>query len=204
MYYISPVEVVPYPPDVHKEVLLTTSPYTQLKSGIVQLDFSMMTYAPVEQDYQSGILPIAVRAQGRTSSYLGIRMTEEDRALLDTHDRELSTDSFSFDQVVIGDTDFIMPANDPRGRYYDIGFNPSEGQMYDANIGLLGQLLESMIYGDDLLALRHRTMSIKILNKNGYQNKKALYTLLILGLPVFLMALLFVSFRWYRKKKYAS
>ena len=204
LYYVSAIETSEFPKTIEKTTLLTTSPYTRIRTSPVTVNFGFMQVTPDPMDYQEGNIPLCVELKGRTQPYYTNRITSEDKQFLSEFNLEYSADSQYIQQVVISDADFIIPAQGPDGRLYPIGYNPAERQMYQANTQLLGNILEYLIDGDEILALANRTSDLTILDKQRYDASRNRYLVISLVLPLVLLLLSYLFYHWWRKRRYAS
>jgi len=202
-YFVSPISFLEYPKTVIKQSLLKTSSYTQRQGAPAQLDFGLMSIAPDPARYQTGPLTIGASIQGRVRPYFTNRLLEEDRALLTSAGLTYDLDSQYIDQVVLSDADFFLPVRDNSGRYYPIGYNQIEGQMYDANALLIAQLLESLIDGDDILRLAQKESALSLLDTRKYEANRTKYVTLLLIMPLLVLLIWYLLYHWYRKRKYA-
>ncbi len=201
-YFVSPLELLEFPQTVMKEVLLTTSPYTRSLKTPLPIDFGFMQLKPNPEEYQRGALPIGVKVEGRVKPYFQNRLTSDDKALLSKHNVPYTLDSQYIEQVIISDADIAIPPRDKQG-YFPIGYNVLEGRMYDANAELISNLLESMIDGDDILAIAQKTSSLSLMDKQKFYKSETFYYLLLLALPLGLLFVSYIVYHWIRKRKYA-
>ena len=201
-YFVSPLELLEFPRTVVKEVLLSTSPYTKSIKTPRPIDFGFMQIKPNPDEYQKGALPIGVKVEGRVKPYFQNRLTAEDKLLLSKYNIPYTLDSQYIEQIIISDADIAIPPRDRQG-FFPIGYNVLEGRMYDANAVLISNLLESMIDGDDILAIAQKTTSLSLMDKQKFHKSETFYYLLLLALPLVLLFISYIVYHWHRKRKYA-
>ena len=201
-YFVSPLELLEFPQSVMKEVLLSTSPYTKSIKTPRPIDFGFMQIRPNPEEYQKGPLTVGVKVEGRVKPYFQNRLTEDDRSLLSKYNIPYTLDSQYIKQVIISDADMAIPPRDKQG-YFPIGYNVLEGRMYDANAELISNLLESLIDGDDILAIAQKTTSLSLIDKQKFYKSQTFYYLLLLALPLVLLFFSYIVYHWLRKRKYA-
>ena len=201
-FFVSPLELLEFPKSVRKEVLLTTSPYTRSLKTPMPIDFGFMQLKPNPEEYQNGSIPIGVKIEGRVKPYFQNRLTANDKSLLSKYKIPYTLDSQYIEQVIISDADIAIPQRDQKG-YFPIGYNVVEGRMYDANAELISNLLESLIDGEDILAIGQKTTSLSLIDKQKFYKSETFYYLLLLLVPLVLLFISFIVYHWLRNRMYA-
>lgn len=203
-YFVSSIDILEYPKTVKKESILSTSDYTQNVSTPALLDFQFMQQAPRAEDYNKGKQIIGVELEGRVKPYFNSRLTNEDVDFLDTHGIQYDTDSQYIHQVVISDMDWLSPQKDFNGKYNPIGYNPYDGQMYDANTELFVRLLEYLIDGDDLLKLSDKQSAISFLDRQRLKAHRITYDAILIALPLTVLLIIYLAYHYIRRRRYAG
>lgn len=203
LFYCSPIESNEVPRTVQKKVLLTTSPYTQVRTSPIPVNFGFMRLTPDPEEYKGGTIPVGIGIEGRIRPYFTNRLTTEDNRLLQEYGLSYPRDSQYIEQILVTDTDFIIPNRGSNGGVFPIGYNPADRQMYDASTQLIANLLEKLIDGPDLLMLSNRKSDLTILDRPRYERASLYYQFLLLGCPLVLLALSYFIYHWLRKRKYA-
>ncbi len=201
-YFASPIQLLEYPKSVMKTPLLSTGSYTKVISTPYLLDFAFMQKAPDPKEYNRGEQLISVEIEGRVKPYFQNRLTTEDISLLDQYDITYNTDSQYIHQIVISDVDWLMPSSSQRG-FFPVGYNAYENQMYDANAELLVNLIEYLVDGDDLIALKEKFSSISYLDRQKLASQTSWYYFILLGLPLIALMCLYICYHLVRRRKYA-
>ena len=204
LYFATNLESLEFPETIEKKALIRTSPYTQLRSSPVPMDFSWLGVEPSPEDYGVGELDLAVHLTGESQAYFKNRLTNSDRDFLQGQAQVYVNSIISVNQIIVGDADFAIPPRGANGRYWPVGYNTYERYMYEGNAQLISNLLESLVFGDSILALAHKDSSLTLLDLPAFANKKSYYYFLLLGLPLILLSLIYVTFHWIRRRKYAS
>ncbi len=199
--FAAPIDTLGGMSGMRKEVLMATSPYTRLRRSPVPLAFNKLRVLPQKEAFQDGVQILGLEVSGETASYFKRRIQGDDRVWFENLEwSELEVGEI--DQVLISDAQVIIPPQGRDGRYSAIGYNIWDRQMYDGNTKLISHLLEHLIYGDDILMLSKRSISIGILDRVKWSSQKLLYRAYIIALPIVVSILGFVIFHLYRKKYY--
>ena len=203
-YFVSSIDILEYPKTVKKESILLTSEYTQKVATPALLDFQFMQQAPRAEDYNKGSQCIGAMLEGRIKPYFINRLTKEDVDFLANHNLKYDTDSQYIHQVVISDMDWLSPQKDFNGKYNPIGYNPYDGQMYDANADLFVRLLEYLIDGDDLLKLSDKQSAISFLDRQRLAAHRITYDAILIALPLTVLLIIYLAYHYIRRKRYAG
>ncbi len=203
LYFVSPIEILSFPESVSKSPLLTTSRYTQVKTGPALLDFSFLSVEPDPDEYNLGVLTTGVVLEGNAKPYFENRLTQDDGDLLAKFNLSYGDNQRSSVHVVIGDADFAIPQGSINGGFYPVGYNNAERFMYEGNAQLLSNIFESLLHGNEILELSNKTSSLSIIDLPRYEKNARFYQFMIAGIPLITLLLLYLSVHWYRKFKYA-
>jgi len=202
--FTAPIQIIESPFDLASRVLLTTSPYVQVRNAPITLSFDMLRVEPRPEDYNQGPLPIAIETKGVAKFQYEHRMSTEDREWLQSILGNDIVREGEIQQTLITDSDIIVPPRGRDGAYSAIGFDIWERRMFDGNFAFLMNLLELNIHGDNLLQLSQREMSNPVLDINQYNENKNMYTFLLLGLPILILLITYWIYQFFRKRKYAN
>ncbi|MCL2027913.1 MAG: gliding motility-associated ABC transporter substrate-binding protein GldG [Bacteroidales bacterium] len=186
--------------EIHKTILLTTSPYTRTVGlpSIVNFDIVKENLSP--NDFQKGELPVAVLLEGSFESHFRNRMAYG----LEKINIPMKHQSEFTQMIVISDADIIknrysFEQNQP----FPMGFDPYTKQTY-ANKTFIVNCVNYLLDGTLLLDLRAKIVKLRLLDKPRIEQEKNKWLLLILGLPTLLVILSAVGFIGYRRWRYAS
>ena len=204
LFFTSELELLDYPKEIVKTPLIQTSPYTQKRESPVPLDFSWLTVTPSPEDYGGGVMNIGVKILGSASAYFKNRLTNEDRDfLMGEANAYLSTPKWVH-QLIIADADFAIPPRGLNGKYWPVGYNLFERHMYEGNAQLISNLLEGMVYGNEILNVAEKESNLSLLDITSFDNKANYYYFLLIGVPSLLLSTFYFIFHFYRRRKYAT
>jgi len=204
MMFVSPIDTVRSAGNISKEVLLTTSPYTRIRNAPVPLNFEFLRIEQQPEDYNDGSQIIGIEVNGSQSAYFNRRMSPEDREWLESLGIATPLGEGRIREVLVSDADFALPPRDRNGKYVAIGYNIWEGRMHEGNAQFLNNILERMIYGDDLLRMSIRNIEIPILDRLKWSQNRNFYSLLLVGLPIGILLVSYIGFQFWRKRKYEN
>jgi len=169
--YVSPISVGRQLDGLNYSPLVTSSEYSALKKSPVALNFEMMRVQPNPNDYNVGNIVLGLEIEGKIPRYFGKRMSAEERKMTM---RYLNADDIasSSRQVIIGDASFASPTQGRNGRYYPIGFNTWDQQMYEGNMQLLSNLLDFLLLGLPILLIVLSYIIYGYFRRRKYENYK--------------------------------
>ncbi len=197
-YFVSPIDTLRTSDQIRKKPLLVSSPYTRTLSSPVQLSFDFMRVEPDPQEYKDGELVLGVALEGSFSSHFQNRLSSNDRLYLDSLNYAYQKGPGKTRQVIISDTDLILPVNDVRGNRMPLGFNKWERIIYPGNGKILANSLEYALHGDRILSLYRADFSISPFDKGKYRSNRWFYITQAAGWPTLGILLFFIIFRLYR------
>lgn len=202
-YFVQPIDTIRSAFEVEKKVLLTSSLYTRALSAPVQLDFEFMRVEPNPAEYRGGEKIFAVLLEGRAPSYFLNRVSAEEREwLVSKGIRSIQSGDSVFVQIVVGDTDFLIPMKDPSGNLLSIGYNKWDRTLYDGNLSWFFNALEYAVHGEALLNISRDELGVGILNTAKFNTYKSWYYFNLFGIPLLIIALFLGIFFFYRKVRY--
>ncbi|MDR0437679.1 MAG: gliding motility-associated ABC transporter substrate-binding protein GldG [Bacteroidales bacterium] len=184
--------------DIHKSILLTTSPYTRTVSLPAIINFDLLKQNPNPNDFRRGELPVAVLLEGSFESHFPRRMAYG----LERITIPMKHQSNPTQMIVISDASIIMNRfNFEQGFPFPMGFDPYTKQIY-ANKTFFVNCVNYLLDGSLLLDLRAKTIKLRLLDKQRIEKEKTKWLLLTLGLPTGLVILCAVGFTGFRRWRY--
>jgi ABC-2 type transport system permease protein len=204
MMFVAPIDTLRASGTIKKEVILSSSPYTKVRKSPVALNFEFLRVQQQPEDYTNGSQIVGIEVAGKQGAYLKRRMSEEDKSWLISHGIQNPLMEGGIRQVLISDVDFALPPIDRNGKYVAVGYNIWERRMHEGNAQFINNLLERLIYGDDLLRLSTRNRDIPILDRVEWNRNKNYFTFLLTGLPIGILLVFYMAFRFWRKRKYEN
>ena len=185
--------------DIQKSILLTTSPYTRIMGIPAIVNFDLLSRRPNIDQFQRGMLPVAVLLEGSFESHFTHRMARG----LERIDIPMKHQSVPTKMIVISDADIITNRYHFEHREpFPMGFDPYSRQIFD-NQTFFVNAVNYLLDGTFLLDLRARTVVLRLLDRQRIEQERNKWLLLILGLPTALVILSAVGFMGYRRWRYA-
>lgn len=205
-HFVSSIDTVGLDPDVKKTILLRTSRFSKTQIHPVEVNLDIIRKEPEIQTFNEPHRPIAVLLEGEFTSNYKNRLAPE---FADSPDFDFKEKSVHTQMIVISDGDFIR--NEVRtigenkqpfplgyDRYYPEQFTPGNTQF-------ILNCINYLCADDDLISLRMREQSMKILNPTKVRQQSITWIWVNSIVPVIIIliiGLLIVMFRKIKYKKY--
>lgn len=178
-----------------KSILLKSSNLTALKGVPSQLDLATITLPPKKEHFTKGQQNLAVLLEGSFKS------TYKDR-ILPYEIENFKPNSPNSKLIVVADGDVIKNEVSQQ-RPLELGFDPTSQKIYDNKNFLLN--CANYLLGDEgLVKLRAKQLKIPVLNLDKLSKDKNYWQVICLLGPIFFGALIYLSFFFYRKKKFTN
>lgn len=200
--FANPIEILPRE-STHYQILLSTSPYTQLQKPLSYINFSEIDRTIPENYLEETPFPLAVLVSGEIGSAYAGRIVSQQL-------NNFKSKTQQGKLLLISDGDFIKN-HVFRGTPLPLGadkyslrpdLKSAPNVIYD-NANFLINALQYML-GENLnFGFDTDSESYKILNKSLVQNAKNEWRWLSVFIPSIFLSLLFFIIYFYRKKKFS-
>ncbi|MEE2772361.1 MAG: gliding motility-associated ABC transporter substrate-binding protein GldG [Bacteroidota bacterium] len=189
--YANPIDTLKN--GIHKTVLLTSSPRTEVQGTPLQISLDLVNEKPDLTAFNSGEQNLAVLLEGQFPSVYKNRIKPFE--LDDVKDQSSDTK-----MLVISDGDVIK--NDlQRGRPVELGFDRFTGNSY-GNKEFLLNAVNYMLDDNGLIDIRSKEVRIAFLDSEKLEAERTTWQLINLAAPLVILALFGLGFHYYRRRKY--
>lgn len=189
--YANPIDTLKN--GIHKTVLLTSSPRTEVQGTPLQISLDLVNEKPDLTAFNSGEQNLAVLLEGQFPSVYKNRIKPFE--LDDVKDQSSDTK-----MLVISDGDVIK--NDlQRGRPVELGFDRFTGNSY-GNKEFLLNAVNYMLDDNGLIDIRSKEVRIAFLDSEKLQAERTTWQLINLAAPLVILVLFGLGFHYYRRRKY--
>ncbi|MEZ5009376.1 MAG: gliding motility-associated ABC transporter substrate-binding protein GldG [Chitinophagales bacterium] len=188
-------------PNVEKTILLSTSDYTRISKAPVPLDLGIARVDPLPEYFQLQFVPVAVLLEGKFRSLYDNRLTKSFIQKLVEVNEDFATESSYTKQIIISDGDIGVNDIDVSGVPLPLGYNKFTKQTF-ANRDFLLNCIEYLLDDNGLISARNKETQMQLLDKQKVLEKKGLWQVLNIGVPLIFMFLIGGWIRWRRNKKY--
>ncbi|POY38469.1 gliding motility-associated ABC transporter substrate-binding protein GldG [Solitalea longa] len=185
--------------NIHKTVLLTTSPYTRKAKVPAMLSLASVQDEPDPKDYTGGPQAAAVLLEGKFNSIFNNRTIEG--ADLSTPFKAENKESKI---ILIADGDVIR--NDVSAldkQIFPLGFDKYTNQTF-ANKVFVENSIDYLSDDSGLLTLRTKEIKIRLLDKEKIRAQRLQWQLINTIAPVALVLLFAIGHSYYRRRKYSA
>ena len=186
-------------PGIRKTVLLKTSSYSRTVNTPAIVSYGLIRQQPDENLYRGPAKIIAVLVEGEFESNYRNRIPPEI-----ANDKEIGFREYSkrTSMIFISDGDIIrnqfrIPGGEPLALGYDQFTRETFG-----NKNFILNAINYLIDGPELINLRSRELSLRLLDQTKLKNSKIQWQLINMLLPVFIIVMLGGILVWMRKRKY--
>ncbi|MCH7785576.1 MAG: gliding motility-associated ABC transporter substrate-binding protein GldG [Bacteroidetes bacterium] len=198
--YVSSIDTLPN--NIKKTILLSSSPISKIVGMPVEIDITkeinknlkIVNEGPLPFEYNSGEIPLAILLEGEFSSVYTNRVKpfkiENDKS-----------NGVSTKMIVISDGSLIknqLRANRP----LELGFDKWTNTFYGNKEFLLNSV-NYLLDDSGLINIRTKKIAIPFLDSQKTEEKRGLWQLVNLLLPLVILAIFGFIYNYYRKRKYS-
>ncbi len=201
--FASPVDTVGLNPEVQKQFLLKTSPYTRTVNVPAFINLAQIEQSPLERDFTQSNLPIAVLLEGEFPSVFNNRPLA---SLNNGNPFRFREKSMPTRMIVVADADIIRNDVSRRGDgayITPLGYDRYTNQTYgnkDLVVNMVNYLSDDM----GLMNLRSREFKLRLLDKNKVLEQRTKWQLLNLIIPSAVLLLFVIAWLLVRRKRFAK
>ena len=178
-----------------KTILYWSSPLSKPESTPKQISLDIINSPPEKEDYKQGNLPLAVLVEGKFASAFENRV--KPLKLKGTIDRGVANK-----MLVVADGDIIKNQLKD-GIPLELGFDKWTNNFY-GNKEFLLNAINYLLDDTGLINIRNKIVAIPLLDQNKISEQKTKWQLINIGLPVVIIIIFGIVFKYFRRKKYSS
>jgi ABC-2 type transport system permease protein len=196
--FVSSIDTV-RTPGITRTVLLHTSEYSRSSPTPVLLDLGIATVEPRPEFFDRALIPVAVLLEGRFRSLYEGRLTAAFREVLTASGLEFSAESRPARQIVISDGDLAANDIDVTGVPLPLGYYKYTRETF-ANRDFLLNCIEYLVDDAGLIASRNKETTNQMLDKQIVSERKGMWQVLNIGVPLLFMLIAGGAVRMRRRK----
>jgi ABC-2 type transport system permease protein len=201
--FASPIDTVGMNPNIDKQILLTSSPYSRTLNVPLFINLRQIEQSPLEREFNQSNLPIAVLLEGVFPSAFTNRPLSAFNNNKPFHFRDRSIPTR---MIVVSNADIIRNEISRRadGAYITpLGFDRYTNQTY-GNKELIMNMINYLYDDAGLLNLRTREFKLRLLDKNKVLQNRVRLQVFNLVFPSVIL-LIFVAFWLFvRRRRYTK
>jgi gliding-associated putative ABC transporter substrate-binding component GldG len=199
--YVSSIDTLPNV--LKKTILLNSSPFSKIVGLPVEINIDkeipknlkIVNDGPTPQEFNGGQIPLAILIEGEFPSVYANRV----KPFRISANKEKSVPT---KMVVISDGDVIKNQLD-RSRPLELGFDKWTNIFY-GNKEFLLNTVNYLLDDSGLINIRGKEIAVPFLDPQRTADKRTQWQVINLLLPLGLLALFGIFFRYIRKRKYAG
>ncbi|PTN09950.1 gliding motility-associated ABC transporter substrate-binding protein GldG [Mangrovibacterium marinum] len=198
--FVSSIDTVGRNPEVHKSVILHTSPYSRKVGTPEEISLRSINSPPARELFQQSNIPVGVLLEGQFPSVFANRMTNQ----LNSPGIQVLTKSKSARMIVLADGSLIANKVSRRNgqiRTQPLGYDEYSQQTF-GNKAFLLNAVNYLCDNSGMMALRSRVFKIRSLDKVRLREEKTYWQVLNLAGPLVIILLFGLIFQLIRLKKY--
>jgi len=185
--------------EIHKTVLLRTSPYARLIGAPVRVDLGMVRIKPDPEMFSRGSYPLAVLLEGKFKSIFKYRMNADREQSL-----PFTAEINSNRMIVISDGDVIRnQRKKSTGEIYPLGYDRYTNQQF-GNKRFILNCADFLCDDSGILEIRSKEITLRLLNKAKVKSEKLKWQLINTIIPVVMVLLFGATNQWIRRRKYIN
>lgn len=199
--FASSIDILSNSTDIKKDVLLTSSAHAHIAEvpELITIDLSHIT--PNNIYFNQSFIPVAVSLEGRFKSAFTNRMIPDS---INTNEETFKTISEKTKMIVISTSDIIrndIIGHENQTQVLPMGYDRVSEKQY-GNREFIVNAVNWLTNEDDLLSIRSKSQQIRLLNKQLIYEKRNVYALLNIIVPIVFCLFVFGVCYMYRKRKY--
>lgn len=196
---------------IEKTVLLTSSAYSRIISAPTTVGFQVLQNNPDKEFFNKYYVPTAVLLEGQYNSLYQSRKSPLENSSINTPNAfQRCNQSENNRIIVVSDGDIIRNEIEvtngdtiPKPLYFYKYFS-FDKRAYTGNLDFLMNAVSYLCGDSDLLSIRSREITIRLLNKNRIVEEKTYWQLLNIVLPILLISVIGTIIFFVRKHKYSK
>lgn len=189
--YASPIDTLKN--NIQKTVLLATSPRSAIEGLPREISLEQITSQPDPSVFTAGEQPLAVMLEGEFSSMYENRV-------LPFQPENFRSKSKETKMLVVSDGD-VVKNQLQRGEPLELGFDRFTGTTY-GNREFLLNAVNYLLDDTGLINIRSKEIKIAFLDMEKVEEQRTSWQVVNLVLPLIILAVFAVLFRYFRKRKY--
>jgi len=199
--FVSPLDTVGMDPNIDKQILLRTSPYSRILNVPLFINLRQIERSPLESEFNMSHLPVAVLLEGVFPSVFTNRPLSSfnNRRPFSFHEQSVPTK-----MVVISDADIIRNevSRRPDGAYVTpLGYDRYSRQTY-GNKEFIVNAINYLNDDKGLMNLRSREFKLRLLDKSKVLEHRVRWQVINLTLPSIVLLLFVGIWLYIRRKRY--
>jgi ABC-2 type transport system permease protein len=201
--FASPIDTVGMDPDIDKQILITSSPYSRTLNVPLFINLRQIEQSPLEREFNRSNIPVAVLLEGVFPSAFTNRPLSAFNNGKSFHFRERSIPTR---MIVISDADIIRNDISRRadGAYITpLGFDRYTKQTY-GNKELLINMINYLHDDVGLMNLRTREFKLRLLDKNKVLQNRGKLQVFNLIFPSAILLIFVLVWLFFRRRRYTK
>lgn len=189
---------------IKKTFLLQSSKNSRLLNAPAKIDFEFLQIAPDEKLFNQKEVPVAIVLEGKFRSLYTGRIPKSIADSFAAVNMPVRTTPVNDGKmIVVADGDIAMNQYSPTSGPLPMGTNVFTRYTY-ANKDFFTNCLEYLVNPSDILQTRSKQYSLRLLDPRKTEEKKTMWQLINIVLPILLIILFGLIYQQIRKRKYAS
>lgn len=189
---------------IKKTFLLRSSKNSRLLNAPAKIDFEFLQIAPDEKLFNQKEVPVAIVLEGKFRSLYTGRIPKSIADSFAAVNMPVRTTPVNDGKmIVVADGDIAMNQYSPTSGPLPMGTNVFTRYTY-ANKDFFTNCLEYLVNPSDILQTRSKQYSLRLLDPRKTEEKKTMWQLINIVLPILLIILFGLIYQQIRKRKYAS
>ncbi len=201
--FVNTIDTIGARKGIIKTVLLKSSVYSTFSVAPALISLDEIRIKPNPEEFRSSGMPVAVLLEGTFESVFRNRMVDN---IIPGAAKDFIASGSASKMLVVADGDIIR--NDiritPKGIYsLPLGFDRYTQQTY-GNKDFIMNALHYITGNEELIKLRSREITLRLLNKVKVKEEKVFWTLINTALPGVVIIIAGLIYNYLRRRKYTT
>jgi len=184
--------------DVHKEIILTASPFSKKLSAPTLLSLQMVEEEPDPKTFRNRPMPVGLLLEGSFDSDFKNRPVPEGIS----EGVNIPSKSKKTKMVVVSDGDILKnQVSNTDGSPFPLGYDRYTHQQY-GNKNFLLNIADYLTDDSGLMQLRNKEIKLRMLDRARIRTEKMKWQIFNISFPLFLLVIFVIFQKYYRKQKY--
>ncbi len=200
--FVSSIDTVGTSANIKKTILLNSSNYTKLETGLIEVKFDIIRKKPNQQEFSKMYVPVAVLLEGEFNSVFQNRNIDS----LIPDKTKFKTKSINTKMIIVSDGDIIKNYISEKGEVYPLGYdkytNKFSKRIFEGNKEFILNAINYLCDDNGLMSIRLREIKLRLLDKRKIKQYKLKWQIINTLLPIIFIIFFGLILHYLRKRKY--
>ena len=186
--------------NIKKTILLESSENSRLILSPANISLDILRNPPQKSTFSQGRKAVGVLLEGKFESVFKNRILPKDNSILNFKENSIENK-----MIIISDGDIISNYVSKTGNIYPLGYDKYRKlpEAYPGNKYFLINIIQYLSDNQQLNLIKSKDLSLRMLDKKKIKKYRLTIEIINIVLPVVLLSLFSIFFKFYEKRRYA-